>query len=499
MRSFEVAKIDRSTLSADHQHYVYNGLDAAITLEVLHVLRNDCRPYAHAPYLLARQLQAPAIEMMLRGVLVDPFRVKDWQHQLNTKKAKLQSQLDFLALADWNRPLNPNSPAQLKEFFYVHHRLPEQHKFDKGTRKVSTDQTCLDKLTGFVHVRPFISHIRAIRDCIKKLGVLNTGIDKDSRMRAAFNIAGTETGRWSSSSGAYGSGTNLQNITEELRRVFWADPGYKLAYIDLEQAESFLVGGLVYESVGDPSYLNACESGDLHTSVAKLIWPGLAWTGDRKADRAVADVLFYLHFSYRDMAKRGGHGTNYYGQPKTMAKHLKVPVELVVAFQENYFSAFPGIPLWHKHVKQQLQLTGYIETPFHRGRHFFERLTDDATLREAIAFNPQSSIGDLLNTALLYVWRKHRNVQILIQVHDAILIQYPEEQEDEIIPAVQKTMDIPLRFKDREVHILTEAAIGWNWSYASATNPDGLKKWKGHDSRVRTESPSASLLDRQFL
>ena len=32
-------------------------------------------------------------------------------------------------------------------------------------------------------------------------------------------------------------------------------------------------------------FLDACESGDPHTAVARIMWPNLSWTGDLKRDK----------------------------------------------------------------------------------------------------------------------------------------------------------------------------------------------------------------------
>src|SRR6516165_6883191 len=79
----------------------------------------------------------------------------------------------------------------------------------------------------------------------------------------------------------FGTGTNLQNIEDRLRSVFVADKGMKFAYVDLEQAESRLVGAIEWNLFRDGTYLDACESGDLHTSVCRLAWgSAVNWTGD---------------------------------------------------------------------------------------------------------------------------------------------------------------------------------------------------------------------------
>jgi DNA polymerase I-like protein with 3'-5' exonuclease and polymerase domains len=316
-------------------------------------------------------------------------------------------------------------------------------------------------------------------------------------MRTSYNVAGTETGRFSSSTNAFGSGTNLQNITASLRKMFVADTGYKLCGIDLEQAESREVGWLSGTICGDWRYLDACYSGDLHTLVARAAWPGLDWTGDPKSDRRVADTPFYRNLTYRDMAKKLGHGSNYYGQPPTMARHAKLPVPVVADFQRRYFAQFPGLPKWHRWVAQQLQTTNRLITPFGRERTFFGRANDDSTLREAIAFSPQSATADRLNLILWRVWRYMPEVQLLAQVHDALYFQYPEHlDEEEIISKALSHFDLTLHHESGHKLIVPgEAKVGWNWgNFDPQTNPDGLAKWKGKkDQRVRTPLLSQKL------
>src|SRR5262245_20740338 len=130
-------------------------------------------------------------------------------------------------------------------------------------------------------------------------------------MRCSYNVAGTETGRWSSSEDPFGDGDNLQNWTKKMRRCVVADEGYKIFSIDYSQAESFVVGGCAVRDGRDKNYLEMCRSGDLHTAVCKEVWPNLGWTGDMGKDREIAEQPFYFALSYRDTEKRFGHGTNY--------------------------------------------------------------------------------------------------------------------------------------------------------------------------------------------
>lgn len=493
---------------ARSREWWYNSLDAAVTLEIhekLAVKNGGQLTYAHE-----RQMQGVALDMMLRGFRVDPVwrqrMITDYQRRLED----IEEKLSRLAHAVWEGPLNPRSPDQLKDFFYNHMRLPEVWISQKGVKKLSTGREALEKLEQYYLARPIIACILTARDLSKKLGTLRSGVDPDGRMRCSYGVAATETGRWNSSTNVYGRGTNLQNITEELRRIFVADPGYVLLYVDGEQAESRSVGFIHGIRLGDWRYLDACEAGDLHTTVTKMVWPGLGWTGDPKLDREIADQPFYRWFTYRDMAKRGGHGTSYYGTPFTMSRHLKVPKKLIEDFQTPFKASF-AFSAWWSWVSKQLTLKQSITTFLGRERTFFGRPGDDSTLREAIAFEPQSTVGELVNEGILRVWKRFcldgtGNVQALAQIHDAGLFQI-RETHLHLIPEILREFQVPVHHPQRSLIIPAEAKVGWNWaSYEMDTkpekrkfkdgNPDGLRKWKGSLDRTRTEDPAASLLDR---
>jgi len=343
--------------------------------------------------------------------------------------------------------------------------------------------------------RPIIAHLITLRDIAKKVGVLTTEIDRDGRMRTAYSIGGTHTGRFSSTFSEFGTGTNLQNIEEALRAIFIADPGMKMAYLDEPQGESRVVGAIEWNLFKDGRYLDACEAGDLHTNVAKLCWPDLGWTDDPTDDRKLAEQPFYRHYDYRFMCKKIGHGTNYYGQPRALSIQAKIDQYAIELFQPKYFTAFPAIPQWHEWTRSTLQREGNLTTLTGRRRWFFGRREEDETLRKAIAYSPQGSLGDILNRGMLNVWRKN-DCQLLMQIHDAILVQYPEEREDEILPKIldQLTQRLEL-LHGRTLTLVPDVTCGFNWGkYDAVKNPDGLRSYKAADQRRR--APKIDILDR---
>jgi len=342
----------------------------------------------------------------------------------------------------------------------------------------------------------------------------------------------------SSSKNAFGRGTNLQNINSTMRRMFCADDGYRLISTDLEQAESRVVAGLVWAATGDDTYWRACESGDLHTQVCRMAWPELGWTGDAKHDREIANQPYPAlpHYSYRDIAKRIGHGSNYRGSAFGIAQAVGIPVQIVTDFQLRYFLVFPSIPAWHELVARSLREDQYLDTPLQRRRYFFGRLDEDKTLREAIAYGPQSTVGELLNYIMWRVWARslplparsslcapgrlsdeiheillapHLPIQLLLQNHDAFLLQTPETTDlpNLIEQLNSEFMNAKVPFtrngEVRHMAIPGEFVTGWNWAYKDKGsdqahwefadgNPDGLAKWTGADTRRRQQGARVS-------
>jgi len=481
---------------------IYNGLDCCVTLEVYEEL---VRTHNEVPaiYNFERALQAPYMEIMQRGFRIDRLAREEASRTTQARIAALDRALQKFAYAVWDKPLNPGSYKQMQDFLYGAMHLPEVWLSQKGVRKLSTNREALERLEIYIHARPIIACILAIRDLAKQLQVFDTEIDPDGRFRTSYNIAGTETGRPSSSQNAFGTGGNAQNIAPALRYVFVADPGYKLVNIDLEQVEARDVGFFCGCLFDDWKFLDSCESGDLHTANARLIWPHLPWTGDLKADKAVASLNFYRDFSYRDMAKRGSHLSNYYGTPFTAARHLKVPQPLMEEFQARYCRgrpadpkrglsaiepAYPSIPQYWQWIATELQTVHQLVTPFGRRRHFFGRPNDDTTLREAIAFLPQSTTADRMNLGLWRVWRHLPDCQLLAQTYDSITFQVRESRVDDNVAQALELIRVELVAPNGRSYIVPgEAAVGWNWGYANKGNPDGLVKWApGRDTRQRT-------------
>lgn len=493
MKIIKTDEVQPGDLSAWERDQVYNGLDCCVTAEVIDALLPQLDNHTAGTYNFSRSLQGPALEMRLRGVKIDTARKAEVIDAYFDQLEILERNLERIVLEGVGmHAFNWRSNAHLQDLFYNRLGIP----VIKHQGRPTVNRNALEKMEAYTIAKPIISHMKAMRDIGKKISVLKTEIDPDGRIRTSYNIAGTNTGRFSSSFSEFGTGGNLQNVEEGLRSLFIADKGMKLAKFDAKSGESFCVGAIEWNLFDDPRYLNACETGDPHTAVARICWPLLKWTGDLVRDKNIAEQPYYRHYTYRFMCKKLGHGSNYGGKPYTLSTQAKLPIGVVNDFQPKYFLAFPAHLQWHAWVERQLREFGYLVSLTGRKRWFFGRRNDDSTLREAIAYDPQGSLADIVNSAMLNIWHA-RDATLYMHDHDALTVQYPEEREDEIIPKLLKQLEYPIQLKNgRTLLIPYDCEVGWNRAHYSEGNPDGLKAYKPGDKRARQKE--VHLLDRKF-
>lgn len=491
MRIVDTSKSDPTQFRTQtEKDWIYNGLDCCVTAEVLACILPQLDDTTRRTYEFSKRIQGPVLEMRLRGIRIDHAKraevIEEYYNKLDFLERNLERIVgDGVGFYGFNWRSNDD----LKELFYDRLGIPVIKKGGRPT----TNRDALEKMEAYTVARPIVAHMKVMRDLGKKISVLKTAVDKDGRMRTSYNIAGTETGRFSSSLSEFGTGGNMQNIEDLLRQIYIADEGMKMAYLDAEQIQSRIVGAIEWNELKDGKYLDACESGDLHTAVAKICWPKMEWTGELHLDKELAEKPYYRHYSRRFMCKKLGHGTNFNGKPPHMAAQTKIDVSTIFDFQNKYFIAFPHM-LWHEWTRRQLRSTGQLTSITGRRRQFWGRRDSEDTLGEALAYSPQADEAFIVNNGMLQVWLADI-CQLLMQNHDAIVVQFPEEMEDELIPEIKKLLLHPVTL--REGRILTipyGCKTGWNWGEYSEKNPDGLKDYKPGDKRKRT--PQVHILDR---
>ena len=228
MRILYTDELDAAHLPAQDRLYLYNGLDCLICREIFDEIHPMLDETTSVTYDFMRSLQAPIMEMQLRGCLIDKVELRKKIVLLEEQLDKLERILNHYTKATWGKPLNARSWQQKGEYLYDFAQCAPIKKFDykKGESTRTTDRAAIEKISEkYLKVRPVCLCILAIMDLGNQLGTLRSGLEKDGYFRASFMIAGTETGRLSSKKNVYNRGSNFQNWAEGLRSIFTAPEG----------------------------------------------------------------------------------------------------------------------------------------------------------------------------------------------------------------------------------------------------------------------------------
>lgn len=192
------------------RYWTYNCKDVVTTYEVSLAVRDMLTYYGKEKQSadLHRFGQA-ALRSMLRGVRIDTTLRSHVAGQLMTAIAEYQSLINNIA----GEPLNTRSTPQMHKLFYGEFNLPVQ--LDRKTRRPTLGDDALTALMKIEPIlKPFIELIamhRKLASFLKNYCMMP--LSSDGRMRCTYNVAGTETYRFSSSQDAFGTGGNLQNLS----------------------------------------------------------------------------------------------------------------------------------------------------------------------------------------------------------------------------------------------------------------------------------------------
>lgn len=509
--------------------WAYNCGDVMGTLEIAETLLPRLGPEQARTYAFHRGLQAPSLDMMFQGVLVDEQKRSERIKELRKELKKIGKAVDSLpvvkekwdgleketGLCDANegkrhkwprgvpdtperkcercgrsrfkrKPFLPSSDKDKPHLFYD--ILGVKAIYNKE-RKITCDGEAMEKI-GRKHpeYKSITDLIVSYMDTQKQIGFLNAPRTPDGRYPSTFNVAAAWTSRFSSSKNPFRWGGNLQNVAEQNRDIFIADPGWWIFYADLEQAESNVVAHLA----GDEDYIAAHRLGDPHTFVSRLVFPEFAWTGDLEKDKIIAKNT-YMDWDkapghdIRFQSKRIQHGKNYGLTPPGIAMIAHIPQVAAARMARRYDASFPGIRVWQNRERAAIKAHEPLINPLGYRVKLFGRPDDEHTFKQGLSVKPQSTVAHLINIAM---WRIYKDMPgraiLLAQVHDALLGMV-RVGDYEALKQVKELMTIPFDVTGvdgvtRRMTIGTEVAVGLNWGKASPSNPQGLKTWKGNMS-----------------
>jgi DNA polymerase I len=400
---------------------------------------------------LFREIEIPLIEVLAemewQGIAIDDRFFADLSLRLRDDLARLEREIHEEAGVEFNINSNP----QLREILFDRLELPVVKRTKTGP---STDATVLERLAADGHRLPELlleyRQLEKLRSTY--VSALPKMVNPDThRIHTSFNQTVAATGRLSSSD------PNLQNIpirTEvgrEIRRGFVPAEGYRFLAADYSQIELRI---LAHYSE-DPAFVDAFQAGeDIHRQTAAIVF-GVD----------LAEVTREM----RDRAKTVNFATLYGQGDFSLGQQLGISREEAKEFIRTYFERFPGV---RAYLDRQIELAkeqGYVETITGRRRYIPEIQSRNFNIRafgERAATNApiQGSSADLIKMAMI---RIHRDLQegdlgarMLVQVHDELLFEVPEDRVDEATAFVRERMEGVAELK---VPLVVEVGEGPTW------------------------------------
>lgn len=384
------------------------------------------------------------------GIRVDPEVLALIARDLHVRAAELEAEVHRQV----GHPFNLASPKQLSEVLFGQMGIPPTRKTDRG---YSTDA---DALADLAPQYPIIQLIQEHRHLRKLLGTYVEALPllinpRTLRIHSSWQQTGAVTGRLSSTE------PNLQNIPVrselggQIRRAFVAEPGWRLLAADYSQMELRILAALS----ADPALRQVyAEGGDIHADTAAYLF--------QKEAAAVSS-------NERRLAKIVNFGIVYGMGAFGLARSTGWSRTEAAAFIDRYFTRYSGVRDYFDQVLADCAQRGYVSTLLGR-RRYFPLLRDGAAVdgntrarleREAINAPIQGSAADITKRAMVDLHAAlaaggYRS-RLLLQVHDELLLEVPEEELAAVAPLTASIMRgcVPLEGVPLEVDL----AVGANW------------------------------------
>lgn len=230
----------------------------------------------------------------------------------------------------------------------------------------------------------------------------------------------------------------------------------------------------------------------------------------------LASGQFFLprSMSIRQAGKKSNHGLNYDMKYKRFALENEIPETDAKRICEAYIrDAYPGIPRWHEEIREQLKRDRTLVNPFGRKVRLLEQWGEDL-FKAGYSFIPQSTVFDITRRAMILAYRDwsplFEPMEILGQVHDSILFQYPER---DLTAAAVFSMTIALNYMRPEIELRgrpfrlnVDAKTGYRWGNSmqgfSITESVEETRWslqKALELSVESHAASSDPKDHQTL
>lgn len=401
---------------------------------------------------LLKTLDLPLLRVLAkmerRGIFLDKPYLAAMSKEVIAEIKRLELEIYELA----GETFNLNSPKQLSEILFTKMGIKPPRKTATG---LSTDADVMESLKAQYPIAGKILEYRTVEK-LRSTYIESLPAEvysKTQRIHCTFNQTVAATGRLSCQD------PNLQNIPirseigRKIRQAFKPEKeGWSYLAADYSQIELRLLAHLSE----DPQLIHAFAKGeDIHTHTASLIFNV---------------PLDQVTKAQRYQAKAVNFGVIYGQQAYGLSQELGIEVKEAAAFIEMYFKQYPRVKQYLEESKQRVRETGKAVTEFGRERLIPEIHSKNGQIRalaERLAVNTplQGTAADLIKQAMLDIDKalqeKGLKSYMILQVHDELIFEAPDEELPVLEPIVRRIMQEVLKLK---VPLIVDLIIGKNWA-----------------------------------
>lgn len=387
-------------------------------------------------------------EMELAGIRVDRQRLLSMEDELEARIEELTQEIYQLA---GGVSFNINSPKQLGEILFDKLNLPVIKKTKTG---YSTSADVLEKLAPQHEI---VSKILDYRQLVKLKTTYIDGLLKEinpetGKVHTTFQQTITATGRLSSTD------PNLQNIPIRL------EEGRKIRQAFIPSKEDHLILAADYSQIElrilahlsqDKGLIEAFRSGkDIHTATAMDVF--------HVSEEEVTPLM-------RRQAKAVNFGIIYGISDYGLSQNLNISRKEAQAFIERYFASFPGVKAYMDEIIERARRDGYVTTLLNRRRVLPDINSRNYNLRsfaERTAMNTpiQGTAADIIKQAMVTIDQQLKEKKLasklLLQVHDELIFEVPQDELETMIKLVPQVMESAITLA---VPLKVEVAYGPTW------------------------------------
>jgi len=434
----------------------YAAADAEICLRLKPILEKEL----NEKDLLSmfHEIEMPLVpvlaDMERNGIRLDTAFLKQFSQELQGRLADIQDQIYALA----GRPFNINSTQQLSDVLFNQLGLtPPDRARKTASGHVSTAAAVLEELR---EAHPIVALVLEQREIAKLQSTYAEALPMQvnpatGRIHTSFNQTGSVTGRLASSD------PNLQNIpvrTElgrEIRRAFIAEEGWTLLSVDYSQIELRVVAHMAEDAAMIDAFMH---DQDIHAATASAVFGVEAGHVDAAMRRRAKAINFGLIY-----------GMSAFGLSRSTDLTLSESEQFVQA----YFEQFPGVKRYLEETRRNAAEEGYVSTLLGR-RRYFPQLAPTAQVseqfrararREAVNAPIQGTAADIIKIATIRLARALHDTplqaRLLLQVHDELLLECPQEELDATEKMVSEIMRDAYTLR---VPLKTDAKAGATWA-----------------------------------